>query len=105
VIGTPGIALTGAGGTFRIDSLPSGTQSLVVRQIGLAPVEQAVELTTRAPANVTVTMSQAATVLATVRVEAERDAGLDKVGFTQRKRSGFGHFLSGDDISKRSPNC
>jgi hypothetical protein len=43
-------------------------------------------------------------VLAEVRVEAERDAGLDKVGFTQRKRSGFGYFLSGDDITKRAPN-
>ncbi|MGQ0647658.1 MAG: carboxypeptidase regulatory-like domain-containing protein [Gemmatimonadaceae bacterium] len=104
VVGTPGMTLTGAGGTFRIDSLPSGTQSLVVRQIGLAPVEQAVELSTRAPANVTVTMSRAATVLAEVRVEAERDAGLDKIGFTQRKRSGFGYFISGDDIGKRAPN-
>jgi hypothetical protein len=104
VVGTPGMTLTGAGGEFRIDSLPSGTQSLVVRQIGLAPVEQAVELSTRAPARVTVTMSRAATVLAEVRVEAERDAGLDKVGFTQRKKSGFGYYLSGDDITKRAPN-
>ena len=104
VVGTPGMTLTGSGGVFRIDSLPSGTQSVVVRQIGLAPVEQSVELSTRQVAAMTITMSRAATVLAEVRVEAKADAGLEKVGFLQRKKSGFGHFLSEDDITKRAPN-
>jgi hypothetical protein len=49
-------------------------------------------------------MSRAATVLETVKVTATADAGLEKVGFTQRKKSGFGYFLSGEDISRRSPN-
>jgi len=104
VLGTAGMTLTGEGGVFRIDSLPSGTQSIVVRQIGLAPVEQSVELSTRQVAEITLTMSRAATVLAEVRVEAQADAGLDKVGYTQRKKSGFGYYLSGDDITKRAPN-
>lgn len=104
VVGTRGMTLTGEGGVFRIDSLPSGTQSLVVRQIGLAPVEQAVELSTRQVADITVTMTRAATVLAEVRVEAKADEGLDKVGYSQRKKQGFGYFLSGDDITKRAPN-
>ena len=104
VIGTPGMTLTGAGGVFRIDSLPSGTQSVVVRQIGLAPVEQPVELSTRQAADMTITMARAATVLAEVRVEAKADAGLEKVGFLQRKKAGFGYFLSDDDITKRAPN-
>ncbi|MBC7897614.1 MAG: carboxypeptidase regulatory-like domain-containing protein [Cytophagaceae bacterium] len=104
VLGTAGMTLTGEGGVFRIDSLPSGTQSVVVRQIGLAPIEQSVELSTRQVADVTLTMSRAATVLATVKVEATADAGLDKVGYNQRKKSGFGHYLAGDDIAKRAPN-
>ncbi|MCC6317342.1 MAG: carboxypeptidase regulatory-like domain-containing protein [Gemmatimonadaceae bacterium] len=104
VLNTAGMTLTGEGGVFRLDSLPSGTQSVVVRQIGLAPVEQAVELSTRQVADMTITMSRAATVLAEVRVEAQADAGLEKVGFTQRKKSGFGYFLNGDDITKRAPN-
>ena len=85
VLGTAGMTLTGEGGVFRLDSLPSGTQSVVVRQIGLAPVEQSVELSTRQVADVTLTMSRAATVLAEVRVEAQADAGLDKVGYNQRR--------------------
>ncbi len=104
VSGTRGMTLTGAGGEFRIDSLPSGTQTVVVRQIGFAPVEQPVELTTRMAARSEITMSRAAQVLAEVKVEATADAGLDKVGFTQRKKAGFGYFVNGDDISKRAPN-
>ena len=104
VLGTPGMTLTGAGGEFRIDSLPSGTQTLVARQIGFAPVEQSVELTTRMAARAEVKMDRAATVLAEVKVTAEADVGLEKVGFTQRKKQGFGYHLTGDDISKRAPN-
>ncbi len=104
VLNTPGMTLTGAGGEFRIDSLPSGTQTVVVRQIGFSPVEQAVELTTRAPARTEVRMDKAAQVLTTVTVEATADAGLEKVGFSQRKKAGFGYFLTGDDVSKRAPN-
>jgi hypothetical protein len=104
VQGTRGMTLTGAGGEFRIDSLPSGTQTVVVRQIGFAPVEQTVELSTRMAARSEITMSRAAQVLAEVRVEASADAGLEKVGFLQRKKAGFGYFVSGDDISKRAPN-
>lgn len=104
VVGTRGMTLTGAGGEFRIDSLPSGTQTLVVRQIGFAPVEQAVELTTRMAARAEVTLSRAAQVLAEVKVTADADVGLERVGFAQRKKSGFGYFVSGDDISKRAPN-
>lgn len=104
VVGTPGATLTGAGGEFRLDSLPSGTQTVVVRQLGFAPVEQAVELSTRDVARTAVVLSKQATVLATVDVTASADAGLDKVGFSQRKRSGFGHFITGDEVVKRAPN-
>ena len=104
VVGTPGATLTREGGVFRIDSLPSGTQSVVVRQIGYAPVETPVELSTRSPATVTVTMSKPAAVLNTVVVKADREVGLERVGFTQRQKSGMGHYISGDDIMKRAPN-
>jgi Carboxypeptidase regulatory-like domain/TonB-dependent Receptor Plug Domain len=104
VTGTPGHTLTSDAGEFSLDSLPSGTQSVVARQIGYAPVEKAVELSTRSPARVSITMSQPAQVLATVVVKADRDVGLDKVGFTQRKKSGLGSYLTADDIMKRGPN-
>lgn len=105
VLGTPGATLTGANGEFRIDSLPSGTQSVVARQIGFSPVEKAVELSTRAPARVSIVMDRAAQVLAEVRVEADAvDVGLEKIGFKQREKAGFGYFLSGEEITRRAAN-
>jgi hypothetical protein len=104
VVGTIGVTQTGAGGEFRIDSLPSGTQTVVVRQIGFAPEERPVELSTRAPARLSVTMARSAQVLSAVVVKADADAGLERVGFTSRKRSGMGYYMSGDEIEKRAPN-
>lgn len=104
VLGTPGATLTKENGEFQIAGLPSGTQSLVVRQIGFAPEERAVELSTRAPAEVNITMARPATMLNTVVVKADRDVGLERIGFTQRKKMGGGYHLDGDQISKRAPN-
>jgi hypothetical protein len=104
VQGTESVAQTNQAGEFRLTDLPSGTQTVVARQIGFAPVEQAVNLSTRAPATVTITMSQPAQVLSPVVVEAERDRGLERVGFQDRKRALSGYFLTGDDVMKRGPN-
>ncbi|MEO7966872.1 MAG: carboxypeptidase regulatory-like domain-containing protein, partial [Gemmatimonadaceae bacterium] len=104
VLGTPGATLTSAGGEFSLTGLPSGTQSVVVRQIGYAPEERAVDLSTRAAARVEVKMERPAAVLNTVVVKADRDVGLEKIGFTQRKRSGGGYYITADDISRRAPN-
>lgn len=105
VLGTPGATLTRENGEFSLSELPSGTQTVVVRQLGFAPVETAVELSTRAAARVTIALTRAAQVLAPVTVTAnEADAGLDKVGFTQRKRSAGGYFVTAADIAKRAPN-
>lgn len=103
VTGTKGASLTGASGEFVINGLPSGTQSVVVRQLGYAPVETAVDLSTRTVADVKVTLSRQAQVLAGVTVGADRNLGLDRIGFTSRKRSGSGYFLTGDDVMKRAP--
>lgn len=104
VVGTPGATLTKENGEFSLSELPSGTQTVVVRQIGFAPEEVAVELSTRAAQRVTVALTRAAQVLAPVAITANADAGLDKVGFTQRRRGAGGYFITAEDIEKRAPN-
>ena len=104
VVGTPGATLTRSNGEFALDSLPSGTQSLVVRQIGYAPVEQPIELSVRAPARVTVVMAKPAQVLNPVVVTAEAAEGLDRVGFTSRKKSSGGTFITAKELEQRSHN-
>jgi hypothetical protein len=104
VEGTVSRVLTRENGEFTLTELPSGTQKVVARQLGYEPVEKPVELSARTPATVTIVMSKPAQVLATVRVEAEQDRGLERLGFNQRKRAMSGTFLTGDDVMKRGPN-
>jgi protocatechuate 3,4-dioxygenase beta subunit len=100
--GTGAATLSRQDGSFGFSDLPSGTQSLIVRQLGFEPVETAVELSARAPKTVTVTMSKPARVLETVAVTAEASkAGLDQVGFNRRQKNGFGYFMDTEAIEQR----
>jgi hypothetical protein len=92
---------TRANGDFTLDSLPSGTQTLEVRQLGFSPTEVAVELSQNAPQNVTVKMSDYVPVLSAMRVTAQRERGLSDVGFSDRKRSGMGYYLDSDQLKMR----
>lgn len=104
VVGAISTALTGQTGEFQLRELPSGTQVVRARQIGFAPVEETVNLSTRAPSAVTITLSEPAQVLERVVVEAEADRGLERIGFHQRKRALTGYFLTSEDIMQRAPN-
>jgi hypothetical protein len=97
--GTPRTAVTRQNGEFTLDSLPPGTQSVTVRHLGYAPVEEAVDLASAEPSNVTIRMSEYVPVLETVRVTAARERALDVVGYARRKRTGLGHYLEGDQIN------
>jgi protocatechuate 3,4-dioxygenase beta subunit len=102
VQGTGAATLSRQDGSFAFSDLPSGTQALVVRQLGFQPVETAVELSGRAPKQVTVTMSKPAQVLAPVAVrEKAVTAGLDQVGFNRRQKNGFGYFMDTEAIEQR----
>lgn len=102
VVGTAGAVLTNERGEFSLANLPSGTQQLIVRQLGFAPVETAVVLSAREPQNVTVALREPARVLTQVEVTAEAEpAGLDKVGFNHRRKAGFGYYMDPEDLARR----
>ena len=92
---------TRANGEFTLDSLPSGTQTLEVRQLGFSPTEVAVELSSASPQNVTVKMADYVPVLSAMRVEAQRTRGLSDVGFSDRKKTGMGYYLDADQLKGR----
>lgn len=100
--GTPRIAVTRPNGEFLLDSLPPGTQSITVRHLGYAPVEEAVDLVSAEPGSITIRMSEYVPVLETVRVTAARERALDAVGYARRKRAGLGHYLEGDQINTQA---
>lgn len=103
VQGTAAAALTSESGEFAISGLPSGTQVLVARQLGFAPVEMNVELSARAPYRVNVLMKDPARVLQPMVVKAEREQGLDRVGFNRRMKAGMGQYLTTEQIEQRNP--
>jgi Carboxypeptidase regulatory-like domain/TonB-dependent Receptor Plug Domain len=103
LMGTSAATLTRANGDFVLDSLPAGTQALVVRQIGYRPTEMAVDLSSRTPARVTVQLGIFVPELSPVEVVSRRDEGLQKVGFLDRKRtSAGGYFISPEQLEKRN---
>lgn len=95
------VATTRADGLFTLDSLPIGTQTIEVRRLGYAMVEQGIDISAVAPSQVTVVLQQQAVTLESMRVQADRDNGLMAVGFTQRQRQSNGWFLTGAAITDR----
>ena len=75
---------------------------MTARLLGYAPVEAAVDLSSREARTVTLTMEDFVPTLETVRVNAQRERALDQVGFAQRKRAGQGYYMDEDDIKRRN---
>lgn len=100
--GTTRAATTRPTGDFILDSLPPGTQTVSVRLLGYAPVEQAVDLSSREPKRITLTMDNFVPVLEAVRVNVQRERALDDVGYARRKRMGQGYFMDEDAIQRRN---
>lgn len=99
--GTTRAVDTRADGEFTLDSLPPGTQTVMVRKLGFAPIESAVDLVSRNTKTVTLQLDDFVPVLETVRVNAQRERSLDNVGFARRKRIGSGWYLDGQELEGR----
>ncbi|HEU4585506.1 MAG TPA: carboxypeptidase regulatory-like domain-containing protein [Gemmatimonadaceae bacterium] len=91
-------------GTFALAGLPAGSQSLEVRYVGYAPEKMTVDLVSNTTRSVTVTLDERANVLDAVTVYGKRSKrSRDITGFLQRRKSGFGQFMTREDIEKRQP--
>jgi hypothetical protein len=100
--GTGAATLTRPNGEFALDSLPAGTQAITVRHLGYAPTEVAVELSSRSPARVNVQMGPFVPELAPMEVVSRLEQGLERVGWTSRKRgASAGYFISPEQIEAR----
>lgn len=102
LMGSSAATMTKSNGEFVLDSLPAGTQALVVRQLGYSPTEVPVELSSRTPQRVTVKLGVLVPQLTPVEVTSRREEGLQKVGFLNRKRtSAGGHFITPEELERR----
>lgn len=96
-----GVTMTNERGEFVLSGLPAGSQTALVRRLGYEPVEFAVTLRAARPLEVEVEMGQFVPVLSEVVVQGRLEAGLDRVGFSQRQRRGIGRYLGAEEIEKR----
>lgn len=108
VIGEADTARTDAMGRFTFSHLRAGTTTLEARALGYAPTQLVFDVRPGRPdRNVAqLTMERALalgyTALPGVRIESETNEMLRRVGFTDRRRGGFGHFLDTKQIEKEN---
>jgi len=101
LVGTDAVAMTNERGEFTMANLPSGSHVLLARHLGYGAATAPVDLNTREPQKVTITLPKYVAVMDPVLVTARRNASLDRVGFSQRRRSaGSGYFLGPDQLLK-----
>jgi Carboxypeptidase regulatory-like domain/CarboxypepD_reg-like domain len=99
LVGTNVVALTNERGEFTMTGLPSGTRVLLARHLGYGAQTVSVDLTSREPQKVTIKLPRFVAIMDPVVVTARLSAGLDRVGFNERKkRSGSGYFLGPEKI-------
>ncbi len=103
VVGTTTVVLSADDGSFTLTGLPSGTHEVIARKIGFARSSQVIPLSAREPAKLTIVLDQAQ-VLATVKVTGKMELGLDKIGFTTRKKGAMGWYITPEQIEAKHPD-
>jgi hypothetical protein len=98
--GTDIVAMTNEKGEFVMQNLPSGTGLLLARHLGFSAETTPVELSSHQPQRVTMKLSKYVAMMDPVLVTARRTRALDKVGFNQRQRSGFGRYIGPEQLER-----
>ena len=88
-------------GEWSMDAAPAGTRVLQVRAVGYYPQRVIVDVVDGAQP-ITTALPTMQSILDTVRIAASRLTRVTR-GFEERRRSGFGRFLTQEDVSRRHP--
>ena len=99
VLEATGSTRSDSGGRFTLGGLPAGTQILEAKRVGFRIVQQPVQLRTGRSVEVEVHLARIVS-LDSIRIVAQRSRYPE---FEQRRRSGFGQYLTEDDIARRNP--
>jgi len=93
------VALSGLDGRFALRGIRPGTRTLNVRRLGFEPTEIPLDVSSDSPKDITVRLADFVPTLDTVVVTAmRRDAELDRIGFSRRKKAGMGTFIGPEKI-------
>jgi hypothetical protein len=100
LVGSDAVVLTDEKGEFTMRNLPSGSRVLLARHLGYGAETAPVDLSSHKEQRVTITLPKYVAVMDPVLVTARRVAALDKVGFNDRNKSGFGYYIGPDRIAR-----
>lgn len=101
IVGIGARVVTAENGRFRFLKVPPGQYLLVVRRIGYAPASGVVQVRQSDTLRLAYTLARSVLALDTVRVN-ERRVSLRMVEFEARAKSGFGQFITQDQIERRN---
>lgn len=88
-------------GQYQIASLPEGSYTVEARAVGFQPHRVSVDLGATRDAVADLTLTPLVTTVDTLRVRANRAVPLEE--FERRRKMGFGHFVTEDEIRKKAP--
>jgi hypothetical protein len=98
VLETAATARTDSTGHYALSALPAGSQLLEAKRIGYRIVQQPVQLVRGRDAEIAIRLQRVVS-LDSIRVVAQRSRYRE---FERQRKSGFGRFLTEDDIAKRN---
>jgi hypothetical protein len=102
ILGSSLQVVTGANGRFRILGVPAGHYILIVRRIGYAPTSSALEVAAGDTLRLSFALAKSVSALDTVVVSAKR-VTMRMAEFEERRKAGFGHFITQEEIDRRNP--
>ena len=101
--GTDLVTMTNEKGEFSMSGAPAGTHVLNVRHMGYLAVTVPVNIAARDLNRVNIDMPRFVPVMDPVLVTARRSRSLDRVGFSERRRSGAGSYVTREEIERSNP--
>ena len=104
LVGRGNAVVTNEDGEFSMRNVPSGTAVLVARHVGFDVESVPVDLSSREDARVAIRLRKSVPAMEAVRVMARKMAVLDKIGFTERRKTGFGFFIGPERLDQMHPS-
>jgi len=96
------VTTSGVNGDFRLNGVRAGTRSVTVRKLGYVAAELSIDFSSITPRSRDFTLLPVSRTLETVTITALRDVGLQRVGFTERRRLGAGTYLGPKEIDGKN---
>jgi len=102
VLDDPRTVRTDASGAFRLDGVPAGTRTLEARAIGAPPATLAIDVRAHQEHVAELTISKSAQALSPVLIVGRMAVRsmMERSGFSDRRRRGFGAFFTADEIAE-----